>query len=182
MLPRVLPVLAATWLAVALAVAGPVARVQACSCVALAPGEALASADAALVGVVADAEDRSGGGPVMSTADIIVYTVVVEEVLKGDLRAGQAVLVGSERSGASCGLEMAVGERWQMHLRTQGGTLSTGLCAGNELLAEAVPLPAAAGPPAGPPAVPFLVGGAVVVLLAAVSGWAFLRSGRDASD
>lgn len=152
----------------------PLASAVACSCVQLGPGQALANADAAFVGVVAAAQDPSAGNPIVGSADPIVYSVVVEEALKGDLPEGQRVVLTSARDGASCGISLAVGDRWRLYANVDGSALTTGLCSGSELLARGVAVPAVDTPDGGPglPAGVLLVAAGVVVV-GAVSALAF---------
>ena len=159
--------------------AGPVAQTLACSCAQLGPGEALANAEVAFVGVVARVDDPSGGGPIVSTGDPIIYTFAVEQSLKGGVAVGDAVVVRSARDGASCGTTFALAQRWQVYAyHDPDDVLTTGLCDGNELLAEQAPIPEIESPtPPGPPAELLLAAGAVL-LIVVVSGLAFLRGGR----
>lgn len=119
----------------------PVNTVLACSCMELTDKEAMAASDAAFIGVVVETRDPAAGNPIFSSADPIHYTVVVEESLKGDLVTGQEVTVSSARHGASCGQELAVGERWRLLAGAEGAAFTTGLCSGNQRLASGVAVP-----------------------------------------
>ena len=148
-------------------VAAPVTQVLACSCIQMTPELALANADAAWVGVVAA---RDGSDPVR-------YTFAVEQMLKGELAITVNVL--SSRSSAGCGMEFSLAQRWRIYAYAdENGQLQTGLCSGNELLGEGVPIPTPT--PAPPPTALFVaIGGAI--LLTGISAWAFTRRGRSAS-
>lgn len=158
-------------------VAGPTARVFACSCIQITPAIALANADVAFVGVVAGVTDAKAGNPVIGSGDPIVYTFAVEQVVKGP--AAVQIDLSSPRDGASCGQTFSLAERWRVFASADGsGGLATGICSGNELLGENAPLP-----PVDPPAPPIglLLVVAAVVLLGAVSAWAFTRRSRNAA-
>ncbi|HLE58325.1 MAG TPA: hypothetical protein VJA85_01630 [Candidatus Limnocylindria bacterium] len=169
--------LATLTLAVAALGIGPVATVLACTCMQLGAGEALANAQVAFTGVVARVEDPNSG-PIISSADPIIYTFAVEEALKGE--PGSAPQVVSARESASCGMTFAVGQRWTVYADVGGGgRLETGLCSGNELLAEDVPVPDLAEPEAGVPIQLLLLVG-VGLLVVAASAFAFTRRSRAA--
>ena len=152
--------------------AAPIARVYACSCMALNPGQALANAEMAFVGVVSQLTDYTQEGPFFGSGDTVSYTFAVEEVLKGS--AGGELVVTSTRDGASCGMTFGLAERWRIyaHARESGG-LGTGICSGNELLAEAVPIPAPE-----PASLGVLLAAGTVVAAFAVFTWAFVREAR----
>ena len=167
MLRRLLTVAAFSTL---VTVAAPVTQVFACSCVQLGPGQALQNADVAWVGVVT-AVDNAGLGN-----DPVRYTFAVETTLKGQL--GATIDVHSSPSSASCGQEFRVAQRWRVFaFADESRLLQTGLCSGDELLAEGVaPTPRPTGPPTG-----LIVGIAGIVVVAGISGWAFTRRARSAS-
>ncbi|HYM53556.1 MAG TPA: hypothetical protein VEW45_08825 [Candidatus Dormibacteraeota bacterium] len=147
----------------------------------LQPGQALENADVAFVGVVAGVQDPSAANPIVGSGDPVLYAFVVEEVMKQGVAIPGAVEVTSARDGASCGQTFAVGQRWRLYAYSDGAGLSTGICSGNELLAERVPIPAGpTDPPGGPPVQLLLVLGAVVVVVG-VSAWAFTRRGHTPS-
>ena len=77
----------------------------------------LPNADAAMVGTVLERQ---------TTATTRVYLFRVEQVYKGDLD-GRAEVV-SERDGAACGLELAVGQRVGLLLDRRGDQWRSGLC------------------------------------------------------
>jgi hypothetical protein len=172
---RVTLLAGAATLATLLAIAAPVGRAHACSCAQLGAGQALEGADVAFVGVVAAARDPGAGEPQLSSIDPVVYTFAVEEVLKpsGDLPA--AMEVSSARSGASCGQAFAVGERWRVFAYRDGARLSTGICSGNELMAQGVPVPSLPGGSPTPPPLGLVIALGAAALVAAISIWAFTR-------
>jgi hypothetical protein len=173
----------------------PVATVNACSCAFFGYPEAIAQSDVAFIGtmVARGGSERLGdrwettrvGFDVDRAKDTMPTPVVV------DARLG---------SGASCGLEMAIGEVWFVIAHFQDGRAGTNLCSGSTLLdgmdeptrqlvtaaLDAEPVPAngeddpLAGmsngaPLSGTPLGVFLAGGAVL-LVAIVSLGAFRRS------
>ena len=72
----------------------------ACSCAIGDPRDRLADVDAAFVGVLLDR---------VVDGDQAIHTFRVEDAVKGEL--GETVQVRSHRDGATCGLEVPVGER-----------------------------------------------------------------------
>lgn len=156
-------------------VAAPVAHVLACSCAQMNREVALSNADVAFVGVVAAIED-STIGPMVSSADPFQYTFALEQTIKG--QPATTVNVLSARSSASCGQEFALAQRWRVFaFADDSGRLQTGLCSGNELLAENAPLPPAN--PSPPPIGLLLAIGAAFVLVG-ISALAFARGPRSA--
>jgi hypothetical protein len=156
----------------------PTAQVFACSCIQMNQALALSNADVAFVGVVA-AIDDPGGGPLVGTGDLLRYTFAVEQTMKGEAQTGFEVL--SARSSASCGMEFAAAQRWRVYAYAESGKLQTGLCSGNELLAERVPIPPIQSPPTAPPPAALLVAIGALIVLAGISGWAFTRRSRSAT-
>ncbi len=151
------------------------ASALACTCAALTEEEAFAAADVVVLGVVVDSDDPFFG-PIMSSADPVRYTIAVERVFKGN-EVGSQVEVSTARSGASCGLEMSIGQRWRLYAYRDGG-LQANLCGGSELLS---PGSASSNPvPAGPASVfglPWMlsgvflgVGGALVAMILRLLG------------
>jgi hypothetical protein len=176
---RVTAVLAGAVLATILSVAGPIALVRACSCAELQPNQALQMADVAFVGVVARVADPSAGNPMVSSAEPIFYTFAVERAQK-QVGETSTIQVSSARDGASCGQAFAVGQRWQLYAYRDGATLSTGICSGNQMLAEGVAIPELEeSEPQAPPA-GVLIALVVALLVAGASIWAFTRRGCDA--
>jgi hypothetical protein len=141
-------------LAIGLSTSGATA-VVACSCAEGSPEAHLAGADVVVEGVVVATDDPFAWLPMMSSADPIGYRVAVERVLKGEV--GAELTVRSARSGASCGAELAVGQRWRLYAHEADGGLWVSLCSGNELLG---PTAEPGGEGAGhgaPPAVGWLI-------------------------
>jgi hypothetical protein len=88
--------------------------------------------------------------------DQAIHTFRVDHAVKGSI--GETVRVRSHRDGATCGLEIGVGQRVGLFLDREGNEWLSSLCQEidpDELLAAAAPLPAPTG--SGPIAV--LVGG-----------------------
>jgi hypothetical protein len=143
-------------------VATPVTQVLACSCAQVTFEEALTNADAAWVGVVTAAE---GNDPVR-------YTFAVEHMVKGELAITMDVV--SSRSGASCGMEFALAQRWRIFAKNG----QTGLCSGNELLGQGVPAPV---PAQAPPSTWRLLAAGGLILIAGISVWAVRRQRQGES-
>ncbi len=161
-------------------VAAPVTQVFACSCMEMTQQMSLANADVAWVGVLTGV-DRSQIAQPDAGNDPVRYTFAVESTLKG--AAEISVDVRSPTSSAGCGMEFALAQRWRMYAhRDEIGQLHTGLCSGNELLAEQAQIPAPTPAPLAPtaPTAQF-VAIVVVLLLTGISGWAFTRRGRSVS-
>ena len=154
-------------------VAAPTARVVACSCAQMTQAEALSSADVAFVGVVA-AIDDPGIGPMVNSGELLRYTFAVESGVKGELASRIGLF--SARSGASCGQEFALAQRWRVFAYVdETGRLQSGLCSGNELLAEGVPIPAESPAPLTLPPVEVLVALGIGLAVAGFSVWVFTR-------
>lgn len=121
----------------------------ACSCRADVPMEAsLAENDAAFVGVYTGRDDPEGGGPLISSGRRVVNHFKVERSVKGDI--GAEVDVGAAAGGATCGLELAAGDRTGLLLRRDdAGGWTSSLCSqvsADELLAFAPASSESAGP------------------------------------
>jgi len=158
----------------------PSAQVFACSCIQMNRALALSNADVAFVGVVA-AVDDPGSGPLVGSGDMLRYTFAAEQTLKGEAQPGFEVL--SARSSASCGMEFAAAQRWRVYAYAdETGSLQTGLCSGNELLAEGVPIPPIAPPAAALPPLALLVAVGALIVVAGISGWAFGRRSRRSTS
>lgn len=152
--------------------AGPTTHVVACSCAQMSREEALRNADVVFVGVVA-AIDDPGIEPIVSSGDPLRYTFAVEDEIKGELASSIGLF--SSRSGASCGQEFGLAQRWRVFAYVdETGLLQSGLCSGNELLAEGVPIPPSTPKP-NPPPVAALLGIGAVLALAGFTAWAFTR-------
>jgi hypothetical protein len=164
--------LSATSLLGLMMLAAPVAQVMACSCAQMTRAEALSNADIAFVGVVVAIDDPSVG-PMVSSGDPLRYSFAVEEAIKGELSGTVGVL--SARSGASCGMEFALAQRWRVFAHVdETGHPQSHLCSGNELLAESVPVPSSTPEPTPPPVDALLAIGAVLALVG-FTAWAFTR-------
>jgi hypothetical protein len=153
-------------------VADPVAQAMACSCAQMSRAEALSNADVAFVGVVAAIDDPSVA-PIVGSGDALRYSFAVEEAIKGELSNSVGVL--SARSGAGCGQEFALAQRWRVFAYVdETGHLQSHLCSGNELLAEGVPVPTST-PEQTPPSVAALLAIGAVLALTGFTAWAFTR-------
>lgn len=131
--------LLALLVATGLVVAGGVPA-YACSCQAGVPIEkSLAESEAAFVGVFTGRNDPQGGGPLLSSSRRVVNHFEVERSVKGDI--GPEIDVGAAAEGASCGLELAAGDRAGLLLRRDdAGGWTSSLCSqvsADELLAFA---------------------------------------------
>lgn len=172
--------LAAVALAVVLT-AVPISRVAACSCAAFSTEEAIANAQLAFIGTVADQKEvgvRNDFGDEMRQ-----YAFAVE---RATAATDAVAIVRAGTSGASCGITFANGERWLI-IATRGQTgLETSLCSGNLRLADlevaeaerisALLPPVSGEPPAsgeefadepGVPMGPIAIGAAALLLAAA---------------
>ena len=117
----------------------------ACSCRAGVPvEESLAESDAAFVGVFTGRDDPLGQGDIVSSGRRVLNHFQVERPVKGDI--GERVDVQAAASGASCGLELEVGQRTGLLLRGDaGGGWTSGLCSQVEPQALLAFAPAGAG-------------------------------------
>ena len=149
---------------------GPIARVYACRCIAAEPGQALANADVAFVGVVSEVDT-------VSVEDLNRFTFAVESVIKGI--PGDSIIVSSGSSEASCGMTFAVGERWTLYASVVDDRPMTDLCSGTVLLEAGAEVPVLAGADGGPP-LQLLAAIGVVLAVGAVSAVAFSRRGSAA--
>ena len=109
---------------------------------------------------------------IQSSGDPVEFTFSVESTLKGDLPS-QQVTVTTALSGASCGAEFQVGERWRVFASGSSDNLESNLCAGNRLLDEASANDGAPTPNA--PAILLLAIGAVVLMIVGLA-FGLLRS------
>ena len=116
----------------------------ACSCRAGVPvEESLAESDGAFVGVFTGRDDPLGQGDIVSSGRRVLNHFQVERPVKGDI--GERVDVQAAASGASCGLELEVGQRTGLLLRRDAGGWTSGLCSQVEPQALLAFTPAAAG-------------------------------------
>jgi hypothetical protein len=137
-------VLVLAGLAASLAFAG---QALACSCAVGDPRDMLERSAGAFTGTLLER---------VVEGDQAIHTFRVEDAVKGQI--GETVQVRSHRDGATCGLEIGIGQRVGLFLDREGGEWISNLCqqiAPDELLAAAAPLPAPTG--SGPISV--LVGG-----------------------
>jgi len=125
--------------------------VAACSCAPLTDDEALAEADVAFVGTLQ--EIRIPDNVVSwSSDDPVRFVFAVTAVYKGEAFEQQSVV--TSRDGASCGLEVAVGQTALVFARTEGSRLEVGevtsnLCSGTRSLGGE-PIPDSFGAPSSP--------------------------------
>lgn len=175
MIHRTAALAAGAALAVVLTVVGPISRAYACSCVQLGPGQALEFADLAFEGVVLGVS--SGGPAPIDGFDQVRYSFAVQTMLKG--RGVDTIELETAGSGAACGTEFSAGQLWRVYAAGGPGAWSTGLCSGNELLAERAPIPPLEEEPPGPPPAGLLVALGASAVVAGVSLWAFTRRGRS---
>jgi hypothetical protein len=164
----------------------PAARVMACSCAFLGYPEAIAEADVAFIGEVLEADEPILGGGLDAEAR---YVVAVERA-KAPMTT-PIEIASWFGDGASCGLDMNVGERWLVLATLEDGIPRTHLCHGSgrwdgmdaatrsdvELLLDTVPAarPADGGEILRVP-LSVVVGGAAVLAVLAVSAVAFRRT------
>jgi hypothetical protein len=147
----------------------PVSRALACSCAEISEREAFEGADFVFEGVATSAKE-----PLItqSSGDPVEYTFSVEDTLKGDWSSPQ-VTVTTAISGASCGAEFRVGQRWRVFASGSSDDLASNLCAGNRLLGEANAHDEA--PTANVPAVLLLAAGALALMIVGMA-FGLLRS------
>lgn len=125
--------------------------VAACSCAQLTDDEALAEADVAFVGTLQ--EIRVPDNVVTwSSDDPVRFLFAVTAVYKGAAFEQQSVVTA--RDGASCGLEVRVGQTALVFARTEGsgleeGEVTSNLCSGTRSLGG-VPIPDSFGAPSAP--------------------------------
>ncbi|HEY4606655.1 MAG TPA: WD40 repeat domain-containing protein, partial [Acidimicrobiia bacterium] len=97
---------------------------QGCSCMMPDPYGGLAEADGAFVGTLLEV-DR-GVAPITNSGQLIDFRFEVEAALKGEI--GDEIVVKSAADGASCGLELPVGERAGFLLTLDNGEWNGNLC------------------------------------------------------
>lgn len=116
---RRLPIAAAIVVLGALVFTG---SAQACSCVRIAPAEAMKRADAAIVGKLVKVVPR---GKVKAE-----YRYRVQRVYKrgAGIRRGKTISVRSARQSSACGLPRAPGRRYGLLLARDGSRWTSGLC------------------------------------------------------
>lgn len=97
----------------------------ACSCLPIDLARDLPRADGAFVGTLLERREPPPTA-VQSSADPVTLVFRVEQVYKGDIE--NRVEVVTARDGASCGLEVGIGQRIGLLLERDGGTWRSGLC------------------------------------------------------
>ncbi len=175
---RIIVGLAAALAAVA-AFTGPAADdAFACSCVSADPSEFLPQADAAFVGRPLD---RRVDEPVLSSGDPAYWTFAIERAVKGTLPSRLVVVTAVD--GASCGLELALGQRVGLLLDGSEGEYASNLCwqaDPDELARHALPdarIVAGYAQPGGRPEWPFALAGGLA-LTALGARFALVRRAR----
>lgn len=96
-----------------------------CSCIAPDAEELLASSDGAFVGTLI--EEPGPGIGIVSSADEVPYVFEIEAAYKGDLAS--PITVVSARDGASCGIEVPLGEKAALFINRSGNQWHGNLCA-----------------------------------------------------
>jgi len=147
----------------------PASRALACSCAGVSERQAFEGADVVFDGVATTSTEPL---IIQSSGDPVEFTFAVEKTLKGDLPSPQ-VIVTTALSGASCGAEFQVGERWRVFAYGSSDNLESNLCAGNRLLGAATAKDGAAMPNAAP--MLLLAIGAVMLMVAGLA-FGLLRS------
>lgn len=110
-----------------LLISSPCSPAWACSCAAKPPEQRLARAEAAFVGTLISREEPTPEGGFYYSGQTLKWKFRVEKVAKGDLE--EEIELESAASGASCGLEVRVGERAGILLhKNQQGAWQSGLC------------------------------------------------------
>lgn len=113
------------------AVVAPIASAPpaaACSCAGPPPelAAAVARADGAFVGTLAEVRDPDGGEAVISGGRLVENHFEVEGVAKGDIASSVVVLAAAD--GAACGLEVALGQRAALLLTREADRWRSSLC------------------------------------------------------
>ena len=129
----------------ALALLMPALPAAACSCAYSDARDRLAEADGAIVGTLV--ESHPVDPPVDNSGEDTIYTFTVDEEVKGDF--GETLEVHAPYSGASCGIEVGIGQQTGLFLdQREDGAWASSLCAQiapEELREAARPLPAPDG-------------------------------------
>ena len=133
---------AAVVLAVALAAAGVVGApspVSACSFSGPSPTpeEYLARANLVFDGLAVASRDPKAGASIVSSADPIVWTFVVDRAIKGSPSLEQEV--ATARSGGSCGFTFQVGVSYRVYASAGGDGYTTNLGSGTTRLTDTAP-------------------------------------------
>lgn len=113
-------------LVILVSVAGFVAPrpASACSCMQLDPTTGLSQYPAAFVGTLVEVEGQVGA--VLSSDADTIYRFEVEDWVKGDL--GEFVDIHSSANGASCGIEVGIGNRAGIFVSVRDGQYTSSLC------------------------------------------------------
>lgn len=179
--------LALSLLAIVMIMAVP-SRVAACSCMEQTLADAVRGAHLAFVGTLADTDRpipdtmQPGGGEIVWSWDV--------ERSRDAIDTARIELAAWPDDGANCGVAFGLGERWLVIAHESEGRLSSSSCSMNQRMDGVDPVVAkqiegmltvvpvaepaeSAGQPAAASPVVFIVG--AIVVLVAVSGWAFLR-------
>ena len=107
----------------------PLTTVEACSCAFLGYPEAIVDSDVAFIGTM-----RARGGTERVGDGLETTQVAFDVVRAKDAMTTPVVVDTWLGNGASCGLEMAVGEEWLVIAHLQDGRAQTNLCSGSTLL------------------------------------------------
>lgn len=100
----------------------------ACSCASQRTADHVALADEVFIGTLVDIGEPAGGD-VVSSSDPVAHTFTVAAVHRGDV--GAVTVVGSARSGASCGLDgLVLQRRYVVFANADGGRLTATSCGG----------------------------------------------------
>ncbi len=162
----------------------PVATVSACSCAMSELGEAVMSAELAIIGTAVSAEPAGGG-------DIGEMQLTTWEVSQSreDIDTDRLEILSAKDNGANCGITFGTDERWLVLAYPGDRGLETNGCMQNRRLDGSDPemeaaiasmMPAMVTPDDAGSSdvqvpVPVLVVAAVGLLIAAVSAFAFRR-------
>jgi hypothetical protein len=112
----------------------PTAIALACSCAFSSHVEAIAAADVALIGTVTAKDDQ----PLL--ADPFATTEHAFEVTRSKAPMQTPFVLGvAGGGGASCGLDMSIGEEWVVIATAWQGGLQTNLCSGTMRAADFAP-------------------------------------------
>jgi hypothetical protein len=165
------------------------ARVAACSCMEQSLADAVRGADVAFVGTVTGT-DRPVPAALQPGAEEITWSWAVERS-RDVIESNRIDIVAWPDDGANCGVSFGVGERWLVIAHGVEGQLSSSSCSMNQRMDDVDPAaaaeiesmltvvppsePAEAGAAALAPSPPILFMAAAIAVVAAVSGWAFLR-------